>query len=113
MNFGFRLVSGLGRRHSREENPGRLCGSIVKANPDLGLCVIKIFGFCEREGDRRYHWWPENVEWHQVKEAFQQEFSMLKGLRIDVWDLKVCDRKKAGLPWRLITIERSKQWIAW
>ena len=70
-------------------DPETVIRLVVKANAEMDMKTLETYMAADEEtigytiGGRKY------VGWKDVEQAFKEEFSMLKGLTIDILDLKV------------------------
>ena len=89
------------------EDPETVIRLIVKANAEMDLPVLEKYMAADEDavgytiGGRKYVGWP------QVKQAFQEEFSMLKGLTIDILNLKVW--QQGSVAWFAMEIDYNRE----
>ena len=89
------------------ESPETVIRLIVKANAEMDLPVLEKYMAADEDtvgytiGGRKYVGWP------QVKQAFQEEFSMLKGLTIDILNLKVWQQGEVA--WFAMEIDYNRE----
>ena len=89
------------------EDPETVIRRIVKANAEMDLPVLEKYMGVEGDmvgytiGGRKY------VGWSQVKDGFQEEFSMLKGLTIDILNLKVWQQGEVA--WFAMEIDYNRE----
>ncbi|MGD9852734.1 MAG: nuclear transport factor 2 family protein [Nitrospirales bacterium] len=106
--FGWALVWGeISSESGNAENPETVIRLIVKANAEMDLPLLEKYMAAGEDavgytiGGRKF------VGWEQVKQAFQEEFSMLKGLTIDIVNLKVWQQGEVA--WFAMEIDYNRE----
>ncbi len=89
------------------DDPETVIRIIVKANAEMDLKTLETHMAADEDtvgytiGGRKY------IGWKDVKQAFEEEFSMLSGLTIDILNLKVWQRGEVA--WFAMEIDYNRE----
>ena len=89
------------------DDPETVIRVIVKANADMDLKTLETHMAADEDtvgytiGGRKY------IGWKDVKQAFEEEFSMLSGLTIDILNLKVW--QQGDVAWFAMEIDYNRE----
>lgn len=89
------------------EDPETVIRKIVKANAEMDLKTLEMHMAADEDtvgytiGGRKY------IGWNDVKKSFEEEFSMLSGLTIDILNLKVW--QEGEVAWFAMEIDYNRQ----
>ncbi len=89
------------------DDPEAVIRMIVKANAEMDLNTLERYMAADEDtvgytiGGRKY------IGWKDVKKAFEEEFSMLKGITIDILDLKVW--QQGDVAWFAMEIDYNRE----
>jgi len=89
------------------DDPETVIRMIVKANAEMDLKTLETHMGSDEDtvgytiGGRKY------IGWKDVKQAFEEEFSMLSGLTIDILNLKVW--QQADVAWFAMEIDYNRE----
>ncbi len=89
------------------DDPETVIRMIVKANADMDLKTLETHMAADEDtvgytiGGRKY------IGWKDVKQAFEEEFSMLSGLTIDILNLKVW--RQGEVAWFAMEIDYNRE----
>lgn len=106
MVFGGGL-NGWAKATGNPDDPETVIRTIVKANAEMDLKTLERHMAADEDtvgytiGGRKY------IGWEDVKRAFEEEFSMLSGLTIDILNLKVW--QKGDVAWFAMEIDYNRE----
>ncbi|MDH5426864.1 MAG: nuclear transport factor 2 family protein [Nitrospirota bacterium] len=89
------------------DDPETVIRMIVKANAQMDMKTLEVHMAADEDtvgytiGGRKY------IGWKDVKQAFEEEFSMLSGLTIDILNLKVW--QKGEVAWFAMEIDYNRE----
>jgi hypothetical protein len=89
------------------DDPETVIRMIVKANAEMNLKTLETHMAADADTVGYIIGGRKNIGWKDVNQAFEEEFSMLSGLTIDILNLKVW--QKGEVPWFAMEIDYSRE----